>query len=642
MKKIFYLFALVVFALTSCDKTEINTENLDAVNSQTDNINRGIRPIKLGGQLNNPYSVENMIAALDSLKANPDSLSGCMKAPSTLNDIEITATDLYVRFLPQDSVQYRTLMNDTTLSLFDFPLDYEIKQTGDYYKDPTISGDYTWLYTRVPVGYTPPAGIKYEVIENLFILEHSPYYSVETVSQDSSIMKAKSEYGRNLNEALRVLQAVSFYITGNLKQDSKAKNHFTNTTPGMQKAKSYLTVKIFGRTITLATFYFPSGYLKGKGYHTMNNNGGVSSSTASTDVPLKGIKMHFLSWFTWNSVYTDENGYYQSNQSYLLDPIHTIYFSGKNGNNSWDLDRVWLWGSCLWVQKYSLGVQSKDNYDAVIDTTSDAWDACTTNNAFYEYMTICDKEGMSRPPAHLQIALRVKSGSSSAPLFQNHTNTYTALFLGGFFNYVYSYTTDGSSFDAANIPASMFLNSLPDILLSGGDIKKLETDKSWALSQKDALSKYYSTIWHELSHSSDFQQMKNDKGYGTASSFWTSLVGTEGGHSIATFGGGSYGSKGDSNWEQVALCEGWAYYRGWTLAEKYLYYGSYKDNKTDFPRNFYNMFNALKSFGCSDANMEKCLNVKTFSEFKQQLKNIYSANKTLCNNIEERINYFYN
>lgn len=658
MKKIFYIFALVAFTFTSCEKNELDN-NLHNSNTATvvDNINRPTQPIILGNQLNNPFSVENMQIALDSLMANSESLNGSMRAPSAFNEFEISATDLYIRYLPKDSVEYRTLMNDTTLTLFDFPLDYELKQVGEYYKDPTVTGEYTWLYTRVPVGYTPHAGIEYEVLEELFILEHSPYYSVETETGEDGMQKAKSVAGQNNNEALRVLQTVSLYLTGNLKQDSKDKNTYTNNVSGMQKARSYLTVKIFGKTITLATFYYPSGTLKVKGFHTMNENGIVTPSSTAVDVPLKGVKMHFLTWFYWGHAFTDENGYYQSDKSYLLDPIHTIYFSGrtKNQQNSWDLDRVWLWGSCLWVQKHCLGVQSKDEYNATIDVTSDAWDACVTNNAIYEYMTVCDKEGLARPSAHLQVALRENPsglGSSSAPLFQNHTNTYTAWFLGGFFNYVYSYTTEGSSLDPTSLPMTMFLNSLPDILLAGGNMNHFMN--TYYFSRQEALYTYNSTIWHELTHASNFQRVKNDKGYGSATAFWSSLVGTEGGNSIVSLGGSSYGKKGDTNWQQVGLCEGWANYREWSQMKDFLkfdailmstYYGTTRPkdyngstyNTKSFPIYYTRMFDELVLLGCSYGNIEKSMTSKTFSGFRDNLKVIYP---TKSDSITAKVNRY--
>jgi len=166
MKKIFYLMIAVLFTLIACEKSEMEISALQESNNKSvaDDINRPAQSIILGKQLNNPFSVENIQIALDSLLANKESLHGSMRAPSTFDEFEITATDLYIRYLPKDSTEYHTLMSDTTLTLFDFPLDYELKQVGEYYKDPTVTGEYTWLYTRVPIGYTPYVGIKFEVL----------------------------------------------------------------------------------------------------------------------------------------------------------------------------------------------------------------------------------------------------------------------------------------------------------------------------------------------------------------------------------------------------------------------------------------------------------------------------------------------
>lgn len=637
--------------ITSCEKTDTGNDFQIANNTAVvDNVNRPIRPIILGKQLNNPFSVKNMQIALDSLLANKDSLNGSMRAPGALNDFEIKATDLYIRYLPKDSAEYRTLMNDTSLTLFDFPLDYELKQVGEYYKDPTVTGEYTWLYTRVPVGYTPHPGIKYEVLEELFILEHSPYYSVETETDENGIQKAKSIAAQNTNEALRVVQTVSLYLTGNLKQDNKDKNTYTNNVKGMQKAKSYVTVRIFGKTIILATFYYPSGFLKIKAYHTMKENGNVSFYPSGTDVPLKGIKMHFLTWFDWGSAYTNEYGYYQSDESYILDPIHTIYFSGrtKDQKNSWDLDRVWLWASCLWVQKHCFGVQSKDNYNATIDETSDVWEACVTNNAVYEYMTICDKEGISRPPAQLQIALREGTRMSATPLFQNHSMDYSNTFLAGYFVKIFAYNSDFiQESGLLNLSFSMFINSLPDVLLSGGDIQR--NMNVWNDTRNEALNRHISFVWHELSHASNFQRVKTEKSYTVASDFWAGIVTTEGWHGIISLGDDCYGEKGNINWQQVGLVEGWAYYHEWVLMKNFLSFDSFKSemyNYTEslrpkdyiyhtvkFPQYYSRMYDELVLIGCSYSNIEKSLQVKTFSAFRDKLIEIYPYYSNSITNI---------
>jgi len=651
MKRIIYLFATLTLLFTSCEKNDVSDIDNYIATTQSEEVNRSIRPLVLGSKLNNPFAVENMKAALDTLKAHPDELDGCMKSPSSINDIVITATDLYVRFLPQDSAQYKLLMNDSTLTLFDFPLDYEIKQNGDYYLDPTVTGNYTWLYTRVPVGYEPPTGITYEILADLFIMENSPYYSEETMSE-AGIMKAKSEYKTNLNDALKTIKALAFFNTGNKYGEKPATA--PNVADGLMKVARSVK-KTFLWSTWYETAYYPSGTIKVQDYHRMNSTAGVTNYSSITPVPLKGAKIHLWSWFKWNTVYTDSTGYYESDLSYDGNPEHYIYFTGKNGNNSWDLDRVMIWGVCLWVQKYSLGVQSKDEFNATIDVTSDAWTACVTNNAIYEYMTISDKEGLSRPPAHLQVALRENPsglGSSSAPLFQNHTNTYTACFLGGFFNYVYSYTTEGSSLDPTSLPMTMFLNSLPDILLAGGNMNHLMN--TYYFSRKEALYTYYSTIWHELTHASNLQRTKNEKGYGISSAFWTSLVGTEGGNSIASLGSSSYGKKGDSNWQQVALCEGWANYREWSQMKDFLkfdailmssYYGTSRPkdyngstyNTKKFPVYYTRIFDELFLLGCSYSNIEKSMTSKTFSGFKDNLISIYP---TKSDSITAKINRY--
>lgn len=67
-----------------------------------------------------------MLIALDSLKqyATEENSEPYLKSAET---IEIYPTDLYVRFLPNDSIQYNNLTSNTTLTLFDTPLDYEIE-----------------------------------------------------------------------------------------------------------------------------------------------------------------------------------------------------------------------------------------------------------------------------------------------------------------------------------------------------------------------------------------------------------------------------------------------------------------------------------------------------------------------------------
>lgn len=173
------IYLILSFSIIACKKDLENSKPEDVQNIpvSTDPTlsyeTRAKQPLILGQQKNNPFSVQNMKIALDSLRAYAkDDDDGSMRLKS-LSEIEVKPTDLYVRFLPLDSNQYKTLMGDTTLTLFDFPLDYEIKQNGDFYHDSTITTPYTWQYTTVKPGFTPPTGIKYEVLSELFIVENS-------------------------------------------------------------------------------------------------------------------------------------------------------------------------------------------------------------------------------------------------------------------------------------------------------------------------------------------------------------------------------------------------------------------------------------------------------------------------------------
>ena len=115
----------------------------------------------LGAKLTNPYSLSVSRAAYDSLS-------------QTLGfdgeGVTVTATDLYVRFEPQNLDDIQRLSKDSTLLLFDAPLDYEIAVPGAGYRDPSLGdGQPGYLYTAVKLSYPLQAvGVSYTVLDSLF------------------------------------------------------------------------------------------------------------------------------------------------------------------------------------------------------------------------------------------------------------------------------------------------------------------------------------------------------------------------------------------------------------------------------------------------------------------------------------------
>ena len=118
--------------------------------------------IELGQKLDDPYTVENMQKALYSVYS------------TKADRVDITETDLYVRFLPKDNEQFQQLQA-LGLYLMDHPMDYQILKEGDYYQDPEVGSEtITWQYAVVPHDFTFPEDIRYELIDKIFISEHVP------------------------------------------------------------------------------------------------------------------------------------------------------------------------------------------------------------------------------------------------------------------------------------------------------------------------------------------------------------------------------------------------------------------------------------------------------------------------------------
>lgn len=128
--------------------------------------------IVLGDRLENPYAVDNVNRALESVYS------------TRAGRLAVTPTDMYVRFLPKDEKEYNRLFS-LGLMLSDHPLDYEIVRDGDYYHDPGLPEErITWQYAVVPEGFVPPAGIEYEVIEECFIADSAPTRADDGIDWD--------------------------------------------------------------------------------------------------------------------------------------------------------------------------------------------------------------------------------------------------------------------------------------------------------------------------------------------------------------------------------------------------------------------------------------------------------------------------
>ena len=636
------LAAVAALVLTGCareDETIIADTTVELINNQVDDNQptfsieqRLARPIVLGKQKENPYSVANMQIALDSLLAyayavGDDELhAGAGIRTKSLEALPISATDLYVRFLPRDSAGYATLSQDTTLELFTYPLDYEIVQAGDYYLDPALTDStYTWLYSVVKPGYQPPQGVTYERLAELFLMENSEGYSEEIISEVEEGERAQTKSvagapeGAIDNNLRRALTVTSFMLTSNggeLRTDESSDPASARTKRTTSSCKRYC---IFwgAKCWTSCDYkYYPDGYIK--------------VNTPSGEVGLKGIKVRTSRWFHYITMRTNSSGYYTSGSYYYYDDIlignsanYDIYFDGVNGSNSWTFSKTLFGALCFWTSTYGLVSHSPNGHSMTFHTNSDYWGRAVLHNAIFDYVAYAVGDGVSRPPASLDIASEKSDNfTSSAPLLKNHVNIslFYASPVWGTLATIWGYSLLGWA--------------MPDLILRYN--KNLDS---------------YNTItaiaWHELTHASQLQRMKSEKSASWASDQWSHVVLQEAKNYINT--GGSYGSRGDDNWQVIALAEGWAYYREWGLARTQLAWNSltnrnwsestetpdsyYSIRPNNFPETFTRMFYRLRLIGCSFSNMEKSLCTYSITGFRDNLIAKHSNLRTQITNI---------
>jgi len=247
--------SLVVFSCKETDKQEEVTPNIP-LGKQAYEISKDGK-ITLGNKLENPYSVENMQKAYTRLTSS---------SRTTATESPVRTTHYYVRFLPQDGMQYDKLKSDTLLKLYIIPFDYEVKTHGWDYHDPTLpAGSITWQYTTVKADYTFDPTIKHEILASLYLPETDSQLSQNTAGMR---LAGKSFVDALVDEAL--------ILTKNYSDTLKV-----NTAAN-------------GRTA-----WDPRGTVQ------------VFDTRLARLIPLVGVQMRARRWFDIREGYTNNAGYYQ-------------------------------------------------------------------------------------------------------------------------------------------------------------------------------------------------------------------------------------------------------------------------------------------------------------------------------------------
>ena len=311
--------------------------------------------IQIGEKLENPYTVKNMQKAWELLfEKNPNG--------RTAGKDIVRTTHLYIRFVPKDSAELELLEADTTIMLWDYPLDYEITEGGDFYHDPGLPIEQpTYQYCAVEVGKKLP-GVEYQLLAELYLPE------------DDEELGDEMENGRTTGYSIvDDLLAKAFEITGNADDFEPYKEE------GLQNAK-----------------WNPSGRVR------------VWDDAAGRYVPVIGCKVRARRWFRGKDAHTDANGNYRIgkfrskrvNYSIRWERYHFSIRSGtfgqawlngpKKKRRSWHVDLG---------RKGSTRVTDKQQYYALI------------HQAAYDYY-YGNRFGLASPPRNSSWKPQVKISAS--------------------------------------------------------------------------------------------------------------------------------------------------------------------------------------------------------------------------------------
>lgn len=299
----------------------------------------------LGPQLENPYAVDVMQEArAQLLEENPGMSIPAITAPS----------HYYVRFAPANDDELYTLLQDTTVHFFDFPLDREVV-SGVYYHDPAIADSLpTYQYASIPVekwlrDYSDSA-ISHEILEDLFIPEDEEDFFggggdddgdgnwwdngniTPSIPENPWIPSLPGDEEINPNtvtlsaeDIIDMLVDKAMYLTGNLDSDSDTS---TQSVAGTNSSSSRWT---------------PSGRIT------------TYDDIANAQIPLEGVKVRARVWFTTHTGITDADGYFTCDGTFKKPANYCIkweraywdiregyigqaYYNGPKQSTEWNLD----------------------------------------------------------------------------------------------------------------------------------------------------------------------------------------------------------------------------------------------------------------------------------------------------------------
>ncbi|MFK7900598.1 MAG: hypothetical protein AB8B61_07560 [Cyclobacteriaceae bacterium] len=307
------------------------------------------------------YTVENMQRALDSAQA---ALSSSFPGARLMTEeLTIQVNNKYVRFLPKDTAEYDLLMDDSTMNLFNYPIDKPILQNGtEYVPEFTNANGYSWLYGVVPLDKELPSAIETELIEEVFIpelgnsseggLTSGRVANVEGEASgetdDVALYAAVEAYALYLSGQMGDVEAnemIAAYSGGNVESQGGSLRINSDGKLESEKMNSFIKA-LKSVKMSLNMFITPAfaggssggssggskiclGCIVNKNWRPEGTIFVEDNTMTPSRVPLRGIKVSVHRHLRSRAMYTNDNGYFKSDKDFGSKSYYTVKFRSR-------------------------------------------------------------------------------------------------------------------------------------------------------------------------------------------------------------------------------------------------------------------------------------------------------------------------
>jgi len=422
--------------MVSCSKDE-NIEYDDSASSneqlnqpiefrQDNNSNSDISSLKqtvLGSKRTNPYSISNINIAAQMLYGNQ----------------RFSATHEYVKFSPTTQDHLADLnqwAHEQRLAVFDYPLEYEVVEEGDYYVDPEVSDPvFTYQYAVIPMGRNFPS-VPFIIIEEIYLDQSNPFVlaqSFKNTGHEDDILSDVLLGGIRVND-LENLEGYNFPNNPNI-----------DCPPGCEPILVIDDTSILGDEVV----YVWECDCSGDG-----NNNPPSQNDCGCDMPsddripagclqvmndqgnFEEVKIAKIklknNWYSSDIVFTDEQGCWEHDERFSKRISLQVIF--ENDNLKVRNTGYW-WG--LKVTRNRKREIPNPPYNNILTQFDEElqrreWACSHTLNADIEYRNAVTFDGVPLPRTRINYLLHAGEGSASAAMLQNNPFNSWAAFLAAF------------------------------------------------------------------------------------------------------------------------------------------------------------------------------------------------------------------